>query len=161
MNKTFFTPENLEAMRALNARIALFQHKILKEAMALDTQLQKRVADEKDWLVDYEMEAHIAFYLKASDSAYDEESDNLLVVHNEYLKGIADEDVESAWRWSGNHNEFSAWKHPMRGEHHCWWFHHLYDHTHLGWEDLLRIGRIWGDLHVYYQYENKDTKATI
>jgi hypothetical protein len=45
----------------------------------------------------------------------------------------------------------------MRGEHHCWWFHHLYDHTHLGWEDLLRIGHIWGDVKVCYQYEDRLT----
>lgn len=85
---TFFTPENLEAMHALNERIALFQHNILKEAVVFDAQLQKRVADEKDWLVDYEMEAHIAFYLKASDPAYDEESDNMGNQHD-YFSAIS------------------------------------------------------------------------
>lgn len=85
---TFFTPENLEAMRELNARIALFQHNILKEAVALDIQLQKRVADEEDWLIDYEMEAHIVFYLKASDPAYDEESDNMGNQHD-YFSAIS------------------------------------------------------------------------
>lgn len=151
---TFFTQKNLSTMRSLNKHIALFERNILKEAISLDAHLQKRVADLEDWLVDYEMEASITFYLKESDPTYNKEADNILIVHKEYLKGISDENIKDAWRWSRNHNDFFAWNHPMQGEHHCWWFHHLYDHTHLKWEDLLRIGDILGDVRVCYQYQD-------
>ena len=32
------------------------------------------------------------------------------------------------------------------GEHHCWLYHSAYDHSGLGWRDLLRVGSVWVDL---------------
>lgn len=39
-----------------------------------------------------------------------------------------------------------------KDEYHCWWFHCLYDHNHLEFSDILKIGSIWSDIKVYYQY---------
>lgn len=40
----------------------------------------------------------------------------------------------------------------MRNEYYCWWFYCLYDHNNLQFEDILKIGKIWIDIKVYYQY---------
>ena len=57
------------------------------------------------------------------------------------------------WSLEDNHNDFRACKnHSMQNEYHCWWFHCLYDHNHLSWDDMLRIGDFWSDLKVTYQY---------
>jgi hypothetical protein len=57
------------------------------------------------------------------------------------------------WKWSENHNEFfGKTNHFMKNEYHCWWFHCLYDHNNLEFEDILKIGKIWSDIKVYYQY---------
>jgi hypothetical protein len=63
--------------------------------------------------------------------------------HHKWHFGLAD---------GQNHNEFMHWvNHPMKDEFHCWVYHCLYDHAHLGWEELLRIGEIWIDMSVIYQ----------
>jgi hypothetical protein len=52
----------------------------------------------------------------------------------------------------GNHNEFRGWDSPMKYDYHCWWYHSLYDHNYVSWADMLRIGEIFSEIHVYYQY---------
>jgi hypothetical protein len=111
------------------------------------------VEDKEDLLHDYEINLIISFYLKENDVHYDENEDNILVTLREYLKNISIDKKKNPWRWSANHNEFRGQtNHLMKDENHCWLYHSLYDHTHLRLEDLLRIGTIWSDIEVCYQY---------
>jgi lysyl-tRNA synthetase class I len=147
--------QNLQKLQEFNKRLHTTQEKILREAIKLDDELIKRVEDADDLLDDYEMELEIAFYLKEDDPSYEEDEDNILETLNEYLKGISQTDIKTDHRWSANHNEFIHHKnHPMKDDFHCWLYHCLYDHTDLKWEDILRIGTIWIDIKVDYQYFN-------
>ena len=137
----------------LNLRLQNLQEKIIKEALKLDIELSKRVADKEDILDDYEIEFELCFILKEDDKEFKADDDNFVTVINEYLKGISKKSDNYPWNLEDNHNDFRAWKnHPMQNEYHCWWFHCLYDHNHLSWEDMLRIGEFWSDLKVTYQY---------
>jgi len=147
--------QNLQKLQEFNKRVHTTQEKILNEAIKLDDELIKRVEDADDLLDDYEIELEIAFYLKEDDPSYEEDEDNILETLNEYLKGISQIDIKTDHRWSSNHNEFlHQTNHPMKDQFHCWLYHCLYDHTHLNWEDILRIGTIWIDIKVDYQYFN-------
>jgi hypothetical protein len=42
--------------------------------------------------------------------------------------------------------------HPLQDEVHCYLYHRLYGHTDLWFDDLLRIGRIWVTIQVWYQH---------
>ena len=131
----------------LNLRLQNLQEKIIKEAVKLDIELSKRVADETDILDDYEIDLKIHFILRKDDD------DNFVTEIKEYLKGISKKSDSYPWSLEDNHNEYRAWEnHPMQNKYHCWWFHCLYDHNHLEWEDILKIGEFWSDLKVYYQY---------
>jgi hypothetical protein len=137
----------------LNLRLQNLQEKIIKEAVKLDIELSKRVAYKEDILDDYEIELELRFILKEEDKEFKEEDDNFITVINEYLKGISKKSDIYPWNLEDNHNNFRAGSnHPMRDEYHCLWFHCLYDHNHLSWEDMLRIGEFWSDLKVTYQY---------
>ena len=137
----------------LNLRLQNLQEKIIKEAVKLDIELSKRVADETDILDDYEIDLKIHFILRKDDENYKEDDDNFVTEINEYLKGISKKSNTYPWSLEDNHNEYRAWEnHPMKNEYHCWLFHCLYDHNHLSWEDMLKIGEFWSDLKVYYQY---------
>lgn len=137
----------------LNFRLEELQKKIIKEAIKLDIELSKRVNDKTDILNDYEIEIELRFILKKDDENYREEDDNFVTVINEYLKGISKKLDTYPCNFEDNHNEYRAWSnHPMQNKYHGWWFHCLYDHNHLSWEDMLRIGEFWSDLKVYYQY---------
>ena len=94
-------------------------------------------------------ESAVTLGRNTQDQHYSDDSDNILVQLRECSKydddwyfGIAD---------GNNHSEFKRSGHPMNEEDHCWLYHSLYDHTHLGWLDLLRIGCIWIDVNVEYQ----------
>ena len=140
----------------LNLRLKKLQHKLLGEAIKLDSELKKRVDDANDVLYDYEIEWVIDFYLKEDDKNFKEDEDNIITTIKEYKKGIS-EDIEYAYlRWEENHNEFGGQvEHPLADEHHCWWYHCLYDHNRVSFEDIARIGTIWSDIKVYYQYLDK------
>ena len=147
------TQSNLNTLQKLNHKLKSLEKKLLKEAITLDEVLLKRVEDKEDLLHDYEINLIISFYLKEDDVHYDENEDNILVTLREYLKNISIDEKKNPWRWSANHNEFRGQTdHLMKGENHCWLYHSLYDHTHLSFEDLLRIGTIWSDIEVCYQY---------
>lgn len=136
----------LNELQILNDRLKKLQDKLLKEAIKLDKKLLKRVADKNDFLYDYEIEIEISFYLK-------ENEENIFSTIEEYLKNISLNKDKDIWKWSGNHNEFfGKTNHSMINEYHCWWFHCLYDHNNLEFEDILKIGKIWSDIKVYYQY---------
>ena len=95
----------------------------------------------------------IHFILRKDDENYKEDDDNFVTEINEYLKGISKKSNTYPWSLEDSHNEFRGWEnHPMKNDYHCWWFHCLYDHNHLEWEDMLKIGEFWSDLKVYYQY---------
>jgi hypothetical protein len=138
-------------LQRLNDRLAAIEHHIQREATILNTQLQARVQDPADWLSDYEIELEVTFWLREDDPAYQEDDDNILATLRERLKGCAQHDFGIDDRI--NHNAFQQMDgHPMQGEVHCWLYHRLYGHTDLWFDDMLRIGRIWVDIQVWYQH---------
>lgn len=143
----------------LNTRLKKLQDKIYNEAINLDKQLLKRVADKNDILYDYEIEIDITFYLKENDKNYYEDKDNIVTTINEYLKKCSIKDKSMQHRLNTNHNDFRACKDDlMYGENHCWWFHSLYEHKEIDFEDMLKIGDIRANIKVQYQYIDKKVK---
>lgn len=140
-------------LQSINQKLKTLQDKLLIEAVKHDKALQLRVEDKNDSLDDYEIELKIVFYLNEKHPNFNENADNILTQINEYLKGISQSVSQYPWRWSDNHNDYCGWeKHSMKNEHHCWWFHCLYDHNNLDIDDILSIGSIWSDIKIYYQY---------
>lgn len=138
----------------LNSKLTEIEKDIKVEAQALIDQLDKRVKDTNDWLEDYEIECNMTFHLKEDDPGYDEDSDNILV---ELIVTVGFGSLKSGRReWGiadGNdHNTLHGLvKCSMVDEYHCYLYHSLYDHTDLGWINMLRIGMIWVDIKIQYQ----------
>ena len=152
----------LSQLRSVNQQVKMLQDKLLVEAIKHDRALQIRVNDHNDSLDDYEIELRIVFYLREEHPNYKENDDNVVTQINEYLKGISRSALEYPWRWSDNHNEYRGWvEHPMKNEHHCWWFHALYDHNHLSVDDILSIRTISSEILLCYQYSDKLTLKDI
>ena len=141
------TPEQRVRLTKLNQQLSQIEMDIVREALPQLAKLQARVNDPDDWLQDYECDCKLRFSLRHDDAFYDEEdSENVIVDLREYLKGITD--GKGCLLGDGrNWNEFRHQQdHPMHGEFHCWLFHCLYDHTHIGWANILRIGEVWIDI---------------
>lgn len=141
--------EQKTRLKKLNDKLADLEKNIKREALSLIDKAEPRVADQNDWVEDYEIECFITLSLREDDPDYCEDSDNILVQLWEIGK------TSKQWEYGvgdgNNHNEFAHWNHPMKDEYHCWLFYCLYDHTDLGWINMLRIGFIWVDVEVIYQ----------
>lgn len=148
------TLEVTKQLQILNTRLKSLETKLLNEAIKIDDELSRRVVDKADFLDDYEMEVKIELYLQKDENDSEDDEDVMLVFLNESLKGIS-KDCNKLDRFGKNNNEFlGLTNHPMKDENHSWWYHCLYDHTNLKFNDLTKIGIIWSDIQVSYQYQD-------
>ena len=152
LHPTEMTREQRLFLVRLNRRLAEIEQQLHKEALPLFPALDARVADDTDWVTDYEIEGIIEFWLNGSDPAFVEDEDNILAVIDHYKIGRKYDKYEVEWpTFNWNDCGIMDLDDPTQNEYHCWLYHHLYDHAGLCWADLLRIGRIWVDLKVTYQ----------
>ena len=133
----------------LNSQLSEIEKNIKNEVMELMEIANKKISDRNEWFDDYEIDCYITFILKDDDPYFKDDDDNVLVqlwefgkTSGSWSRGIGD---------NNNHNEFQHWNHPMCREHHCWLYHCLYDHTGMGWVNILRIGSICIDINIEYQ----------
>ena len=145
----------------INDRLMVIERHVKREALALIAQLDARVHNPVDWLSDYEIELEVSFWLREDDPAFKEDDDNILATLHESLKRLCYPEDNWGLDDGDNHNIAQYIDgHPMQGEFHCWLYHCLYDHTPLGWEDLLRIGHIWVNMPVIYQHTSAMVSGT-
>ena len=136
----------------LNSKLTDIEKGIRMEGQALIDQLEKRVKDTNDWLEDYEIECYLTFHLKKDDPDYDEDNDNILVELSACVVPTRLKKKEWGIADGNDHNTLhSLVKCSMVDEYHCYLYHSLYDHTDLGWINMLRIGTIWIDIKDEYQ----------
>jgi hypothetical protein len=143
------SPDQRQFLMNLNSKLADIEQGIKKECQVLNAELERKLNDPNDWLEDYEIECNVQFMIKEDDLDYDEDSDNILVELSDHIK-------HQDWSWGmgdgNNHNDMEGWENcPMSNEQHCSMYHALYDHTDLGWVNMLRIGSLWIDIEVVYQ----------
>lgn len=153
-----FTKKELKQLQKLNKKLYKLQNKIIQEAYKLDKKLLKRKNNLNDILYDYELEISVSCFLKEDDISFKKDEDNILVEFTENIKGVSTNNIVEYYDKSINHNDFYYIKaHQMKGQYHCWWFHWLYDHIDgIGMKDLLRIGEVFVNINVSYQYrENR------
>lgn len=142
----------------LNSRLAEIEQQLKKEALAIIATMDKRIEDDADWINDYEIECRVEFYLNENDPAYSDEEDNLLA---EFTEGVgllryADHSLLAS---EDNWNDCSIpdMDNPDQDEQHCWFYHQLYDHAKISWDNMLRIGDIWVSIEITLQHHLKLT----
>ena len=140
----------------LNNRLSEIEQQLKKEALEVIDTMDKRLEDGSDWIDDYEIECTVEFYLNENDPAYSDDEDNLQA---EFTEGVgllryADHSLlasEENWNDCG----IPDMDDPAKNEHHCWFYHQLYDHAKLSWENMLRVGDIWVDINLTLQHHLK------
>ena len=140
----------------LNNRLSEIEQQLKKEALEVIDTMDKRLEDGSDWIDDYEIECTVEFYLNENDPAYSDDEDNLQA---EFTEGVgllryADHSLlASDENW--NDRSIPDLDNPEQREHHGWFYHQLYDHAKLSWDDMLRIGDIWVNIHLTLQHHLK------
>ncbi|MEI7611043.1 MAG: hypothetical protein WCJ64_26975, partial [Rhodospirillaceae bacterium] len=83
----------------------------------------------------------IDLYPTDGDPSWSEDQDNLIGSLVQRLTNVKDAPESGFGALGTNHAEPGHFP----GEHHCGLFHSAYDHSGLGWRDLLRVGLVWVD----------------
>ena len=127
-----FTKEQRRKLNSINERLYDLERRIVPRAK----QINMSVKDVKEaW--DHECSLLLYFYSK----------DELLMRYRQFMNHIDD------YFYTENQNEFENWPtHEMSSEWHCWFYHCLYDHTDLSWDEILTIDRMDGKLRSWYDY---------
>ena len=127
-----FTNEQRRKLNSINERLYDLERRVVPRAK----QINISVKDIKEaW--DHECSLLLYFYSK----------DELLMRYRQFMNHIDD------YFYTENQNEFRNWPtHEMSGEWHCWFYHCLYDHTDLSWDEILTIDKMEGKLRSWYDY---------
>ena len=127
-----FTKEQRRKLNSINERLYDLERRIVPRAKQIDL-----CAKDIKEACDHFCELLLSFYSK----------DELLMRYEEFMNHIDD------YFYTENQNEFRNWPtHEMSGEWHCWFYHCLYDHTDLSWDEILTIDRMDGKLRSWYDY---------
>ena len=127
-----FTKEQRRKLNSINERLYDLERRIVPRAKQIDL-----CAKDIKEAYDHFCELLLSFYSK----------DELLIRYGQFMNHIDD------YFYTENQNEFRNWPtHEMSGEWHCWFYHCLYDHTDLSWDEILTIDRMDGKLRSWYDY---------
>ena len=127
-----FTKEQRRKLNSINERLYDLERRVVPLAKQIDL-----CAKDIKEACDHFCELLLSFYSK----------DELLMRYGQFMDHIDD------YFYTENQNEFRNWPtHEMSGEWHCWFYHCLYDHTDLSWDEILTIDRMDGKLRSWYDY---------
>ena len=127
-----FTNEQKRKLNSINERLYDLERRVVPRAKQIDL-----CAKDTKEACDHFCELLLSFYSK----------DELLMRYGQFMNHIDD------YFYTENQNEFRNWPtHEMSGEWHCWFYHCLYDHTDLSWDEILTIDKMEGKLRSWYDY---------
>ena len=127
-----FTNEQRRKLNSINERLYDLERRVVPRAKQIDL-----CAKDIKEACDHFCELLLSFYSK----------DKLLMRYGQFMNHIDD------YFYTENQNEFRNWPtHEMSGEWHCWFYHCLYDHTDLSWDEILTIDKMEGKLRSWYDY---------
>lgn len=127
-----FTKEQRRKLNSINERLYDLERRVVPRAKQIDL-----CAKDIKEAYDHFCELLLSFYSK----------DELLMRYGQFMNHIYD------YFYTENQNEFRNWPtHEMSGEWHCWFYHCLYDHTDLSWDEILTIDKMEGKLRSWYDY---------
>jgi hypothetical protein len=129
---------------SLNDSLRQIEDKFLQILDAKYIELQARVNDPSDWMFEFNLEYFITFYLREDDPEYDNDDDNILME----LQGMHSIHGNRDWGFGATHVDHAISVMRLGNEQHCYTFHQLYDHCHLDWRDILRIGNLYVELKI-------------
>ncbi len=108
--------------------------------------LRARVLNDDDWLQDFNLSLVLTFHLREDDPEYEACDENVLTEIEIFFFDATEADHDYGFGLTNIHHCERLENHP--GEHHCYLFHQLAEHSGVDWRDLLRIGEIWIDLKI-------------
>lgn len=166
------TPEELRAALNLNDWLREYEKTLLARQLCLEEELRNGLRGNDPFLVDYEIDLNLQFYVREDDLFYDNEEADKYDWDNHSalmlsLKGVEAHSSRAEihdpnYRGLGDdqdHNDIRDHEHinPIYRAMHCTLFHELTNHCAVPFKHLIRIGLICAEFVVQHQnYVNID-----
>lgn len=138
------TDKQIKDLLSLNRHMKLSHESWLDTIIKKDQNLQQRVQDKNDPLMDYEIETNILFRHKKTKTI-------LAVINTFEGRGIST-NPERIDYLRNNNFDFIYQMQFYNGVTICEWFARLLGNNKLNWYDLLSIGEIELEIKIYNQY---------
>jgi hypothetical protein len=162
LNKTFeWSNENKQKLQNINDKIMMVFKKAHKEAISTANALERRIADSDDFIMDYEININLSFYL--NEQFYDDESINYVLSElkcghqvAEYSIGHSTYNNQNAYDniyFEPINFNFGNLIDSCKDNYICYWFHSLLDSDLWSLSDIVQIEKIWADVEVIHQHE--------
>ena len=141
-------------LKNINVEFEKVTAEIGKYGSEIGSMLDSKLADASDCLSDYDIDAKLVFELREDDTGYAEGSDNILkslnlTMHQRGGPGAGWEIAGVDWP---NGYEAETMSHGRVFHDLLMDYEHLSEHPPMNLTDMFRIGRIWCDIVVSYQY---------
>ena len=146
------SPEQTAHLKRLDEQLNDVMQHIRQTAQAIDAPLAGPLADPANRLVDRNLDVKFAFILREDDLAHDDGDDNL-VAEVDDSAGDPGEDPYFIWldsSWPDGYD--CTFPMPHGGLMHQLRLYGGYEMGRVDYRDLLRIGTVWVDVVVAYQY---------
>jgi hypothetical protein len=159
MYPTEMTREQRLCLVNLNNRLPEIHKQLGKEVLEIINAMDKRINDANDWVHDFNINSTVRFYLKHDDPAYSAGDGQVLAELTIGISFLINPDgslLASPDNW--NDCGIPDMENPDQLEHHCWFYHQLYDHTKLSWDHMLRIGDIGMDINLTLQHHQHERR---
>jgi hypothetical protein len=136
-------------LQAFNETLRSIHHQYSAILDVKNKELQSRVADTSDWLMDFNLEYVVTFYLRTDDEEYEDQDDNILM----QIEDVYSEQELSASEWVFDDTEadHTAPDYYAYGEHYCYLYNRFYFYTFMDFRDLFRVGGIYIDIKIEEQ----------
>lgn len=160
------TPEEVRAALHLNEWLRGYEKTLLAKQLLIEKELKDGLRGKDPFLVDYEIELKLDFYLREDDPFYDNDDANqhdwdshsALMCRLKYISAYTSKSNVDTPDYRGlgddqDHNYIRDSKHvnPVYRAKHCSLFHQLADHCDVPFKHLIRIGMVWAEFEVLYQ----------
>lgn len=160
------TTEEVRAALNLNEWLRDYEKILLAKQLNMEKEITNRSPGSDTFLVDFETELTLDFYVREDDLSYDNndadkydwDRHSALMCRIKHLASStsSDEINNSGYRGLGDcqdHNDISGRGHnnPVYRARHCLLFHELTEHCGVPFKHLIRIGTIWANIEVNHQ----------
>jgi hypothetical protein len=140
-------------LRSLNRKLWAIQRHLSVASSTIRSSLQDKLADSADLMCDYEIVAKIDYAMREDDPGWLDDDDNFLASRDISLRNRNNREDN---RWANDWTIKGSLP-QLEGDQVCWLMHDLVDHSYaespcLSARDCLRIGSIYLDVQVSYQY---------
>ena len=158
------TPEEIRVALNLNEWLREYEKKLLAKQLSIEEELKDGLRGKDPFLVDYEIELKINFYVREDDLFYENDDANKYDCdsHSALMCCVKHIDIRSGeigtpdYRGLGDdqdHSNICNIDHPdpIFRVKHCTLFHELTYRHDVPFKHLGRIGMIWAEFEVLYQ----------